>query len=182
MLLDNWITLFSKNVQAIFEKHPEYKKMDWVKELVLRKRETERLEYINWLKRNREESITSMAYKMTEDSPAYAFHDFRLKVIRHEVHEAETEVREEPNQEKLKEEVMRLVIAGKLESALQYTYEFLSKSEEYEDFEFELIHHLSEFNQYEEKERKGVLDQAQISLARNNILNSLLSIIKEIGT
>ncbi|RMG21385.1 MAG: hypothetical protein D6730_18360 [Bacteroidetes bacterium] len=172
--------IFSPETRRIIAEFSQFQSGDWLRECAIRKQDLKRNEYLAWLQQVREQSFKGYA-QSEAGSPAHAYHHFRLKLIRQEMQEAESETEVPLEKHRIRKNVMRHIMEGRLEMALKQTYHFLEKQKELEAFQYELIHLLSEFNHYEEKERKGMLKHEQLSLARNRIRNALLHIIKEIG-
>ncbi|MEM6264389.1 MAG: hypothetical protein AAGI38_17880 [Bacteroidota bacterium] len=153
----------------------------WLKAAGLRRRELEPLAYLKWLRSEQEKSIQGMV-DSADNSPAFLGYAALLPLIREEIVQLQSGKYEQPDRTKLKQEVNRMILDGKLESALETTFEVVQSDSGLSHYETDLIHLISEFRYYEEKERRGVLDQENIRIARNKTRDTLLALIKEIGT
>lgn len=151
--------------------------MRWLKECVLRKQELERLEYLKWLREQREVSIKGKVESL-ESSGAWLYHSLLIPLIRYEIQQGENE---KPLAESLNfSKITRMVVEGQMDNALESLWELVAADKRYRHCEHDMVHLLSEFRHYEEKERKGLLDHETIRVARNQIRDSLLSTIREL--
>lgn len=147
----------------------------FLKEIALRKREIEHLEYDKWLREKREEAIRGII-DSGKNSPAQLYHELVLPVIREEIKDAENQ---KPKTENFKKDITKLVLNGQLDTALEMCMEHAS--EHFPDHVKETIHLISEFRHYESQERKKLLDQEAVSRARAHIRDSVLSLADIMG-
>ncbi len=154
----------------------------WGKELKLRKTELERLEYLVWLRAEREKAIQGMV-QSGDQAPAHLLYESILPLIREEIRQAEgANAAEQPGKTQLRPEAMSLIRRGHLPEALALVEQFVLANAELAQWQDELIHLQSELAHLNESERKGLLPFDTIRTGRNQLLHALMGILDDIET
>lgn len=172
------LLLESGNQLEVSKLHPidrdqlKYNLTSFLKETKLRKRELEVLIYAKWLQEKREEAIQGII-NSNQNSPAHLLYEFVLPVLREELDDIERGTKE-ADKESLKPNVMKLVMDGKLDIALELLFTYSSQNAP--DHQNEIIHLTSGYRHYESQERKGLLTHDVVSSARAKILDKIIQL------
>ncbi len=151
----------------------------WLKECRLRKQELPTIEFAQWLRQQRESTITGMVEAM-EHSPAHLFYEEILPIIRVELQQAENQKPDHADAETLKPKVLDLVKKGQLKAAVELVSEFVNEQQEWAHHRDDLVHIQSELAHQNESERKGLLPLEYSRRARNQLLHALLGIMDDL--
>ncbi len=178
----------SEGIEAIANPHPQDLAMlvsrwrKWLKECGLRRQEFERLEYLVWLREEREKTIRGMVDNPSS-SPVHAFYEELLPIIRAEISQEEHQKPSHTDILQLRKQVMDLVKHGRLVEAVELLDEYLEQKQgpDLRHRKMELIHLQSELAHFNQSERKGILPFETIRTGRNQLLHSLLGILDELA-
>ena len=151
----------------------------WLKECGLRKQELPAVEYVQWLRKEREACIKGMV-DSPEKSPSHLYFEQILPIVREEIRQAEGAKTQLSSGESLRKQVLELVKKGQLEVALELVCDFVDAHKDLHHYQDEMIHLQSELAHQNDSERKGLLPLEYSRRARNQLLHALLGILDDI--
>lgn len=153
---------------------------NWLKECGLRKQELDELEYGQWLREEREDTIEGLVNSY-ESSQAHLFRELLLPIIRSELDELEHGVPDSNDVIHIRSKVLELVKKGRIGNALELVSNFIESEEALAHRLHDVIHLQSELSHLNNSERRGLLSLESSRTARNQVLNALLAILDELN-
>lgn len=153
---------------------------NWLKECGLRKQELEDLEYGQWLREERENTIEGLVNTI-ESAPAHLYHEFLLPIIRAEIKDLEHGMPDPDDVRNIRSQVLDLVRKGRIGDGLELVTSFIESEQTLGHRLHDVIHLQSELSHLNNSERKGLLSLESSRTARNQVLNALLAILDELN-